>query len=123
MSVQVGLISSAYFALTSHLTARFELFVGCMSLCAGPSKWGFQSGGSISVHTTYLTGMITSLLKTEAQKHSSEATATKSWRPIRRLAFSRNMVGLRRGATVGAAVVFCFGVPGLFGAALLLLGM
>src|ERR1700747_3481044 len=32
MGVEIVLVSTAYFALSSHLTARFGLFVGCMSL-------------------------------------------------------------------------------------------
>src|SRR6267143_1358350 len=72
MSVQIVLISTAYFALTSHLTVKFGLFVGCMSLALGLQNGAFRQAGGISVHTTYLTGMITSLLKTEAQRQSSE---------------------------------------------------
>ena len=124
MSVQVGLISSAYFALTSHLTARFELFVGCMALALGLQNGAFSQAGGISVHTTYLTGMITSLLKTEAQKHSSEATAHDKLASDQKVSLLGGIwLAFVFGATVGAAVVFWFGVPGLFGAALLLLGM
>jgi uncharacterized membrane protein YoaK (UPF0700 family) len=75
MGAEIVLISSAYLALTSHLTARFGLFVSCMSLALGLQNGAFSQTGGISVHTTYLTGTITSLLKTEAKRYSSETTA------------------------------------------------
>src|SRR6266478_4582912 len=124
MSVQVGLISSAYFGLTSHLTARFELFVGCMSLALGLQNGAFSQAGGISVHSTYLTGMITSLLKTEAQKHSSEATAHDKLASDQKVSLLGGIwLAFVLGATVGAAMVFWLGVPGVSGAVLSLLAM
>src|SRR5712692_7630763 len=81
MSVQVVLISTAYFALTSHLTAKFGLFVGCMSLALGLQNGAFSQAGGISVHTTYLTGMITSLLKTKTERNSSQSAARDKLSP------------------------------------------
>ncbi len=96
MSVQVVLISTAYFALTSHLTAKFGLFVGCMSLALGLQNGAFSQAGGISVHTTYLTGMITSLLKTKTERNSSQSAARdKLPPPSKGHPSRRNMVGLR----------------------------
>jgi len=75
MAVEILLISTAYFALTSHLTAKVGLFVSCMSLALGLQNGAFSRAGGISIHTTYLTGMITSLLKAETERHSSQTTA------------------------------------------------
>src|SRR5258706_9370524 len=75
MTAEIVLIAIAYFALASHLAAKFGLFVGCMSLALGLQNGAFSKAGGISVHTTYLTGMITSLLKTEAERLSPETTA------------------------------------------------
>jgi uncharacterized membrane protein YoaK (UPF0700 family) len=126
MSVQVVLISSAYFALTSHLTAKFGLFVGCMSLALGLQNGAFSQAGGISVHTTYLTGMITSLLKTktETETHSSQTTARDKLASNQKVSLLGGIwLAFVLGATVGAAMVFRFGAPGVFGAALLLLAM
>src|SRR6266849_1983584 len=124
MGAEIVLISTAYLVLTSDLTARFGLFVSCMSLALGLQNGAFSQAGGISVHTTYLTGMITSLLKTEAQRHSSETTAHD------KLASDLNVSLLGGiwlvfilGATVGAAMVFWIGAPGVIGAALLLLAI
>src|SRR5712675_3146571 len=124
MSVQVGLISSAYFALTSHLTARFELFVGCMSLALGLQNGAFSQAGGISVHTTYLTGMITSLLKTKTEPHGPQMTADEKLASDQKVSLLGGIwLAFVLGATVGAAMVFWFGALGVFGAALLLLAM
>jgi uncharacterized membrane protein YoaK (UPF0700 family) len=124
MTVEIVLISTAYFALTSHLTARFGLFVGCMSLALGLQNGAFSQAGGISVHTTYLTGTITSLLKTAAQRHSSEKTARdESTSDQKAKLLGGIWLAFVVGATVGAAMVFRLGAPGVFGAALLLLAM
>jgi uncharacterized membrane protein YoaK (UPF0700 family) len=124
MGVEMVLISTAYFALTSHLTAKFGLCVGCLSLALGLQNGAFSQAGGISVHTTYLTGMITSLLKAESERYSSQGTASDksvSDRKVKLLGGIWSAFVL--GATVGATAVFWFGAPGLLGAALLLLAM
>jgi uncharacterized membrane protein YoaK (UPF0700 family) len=122
MSVQVMLISVAYFALTSHLAAKLGLFVGCMSLAMGLQNGAFSQAGGISVHTTYLTGMITSLLKTKTETYSSQMTARDKLASDQKVSLLGGIwLAFVLGATVGAAMVFWFGAPGVFAAALLLL--
>jgi porin len=124
MTVEIVLISTAYFALTSHLAARFGLFVGCMSLALGVQNGAFSKAGGISVHTTYLTGMITSLVKTAAERHRPETTA-RGEAPSDQKAklLSGIWLAFVLGATAGAAMVFRLGALGVVGAALLLLAM
>jgi len=124
MAVEIVLISTAYFALTSHLTARFGLFVGCMSFALGLQNGAFSQAGGISLHTTYLTGTITSLLKTAAQRRSSEKTARSESTSDQKVSLlSRIWLAFVLGATVGAAMVFRFGAPAVIGAAFLLVAM
>src|SRR6266404_7941620 len=124
MGVEVVLILTAYFALTSNLTAKFALFVSCMSLALGLQNGAFSQAGGISVHTTYLTGVITSLLKTETQRHSSETTAHDKSASDQKVSLLGGIWLLFiLGAMVGAAMVFWLGAPGVLGAAILLLGI
>src|SRR6266403_2642827 len=124
MTIEIVLISTAYLALTSHLNARFGLFVGCVSLALGLQNGAFSQAGGISVHTMYLTGMITSLLKTEAQRHSSQTTAHDKLASDQKVSLLGGIwLAFVLGATAGAAMVFWFGAPGVFGAALPLLAM
>ncbi len=124
MGAEIVLISTAYLVLTSDLTARFGLFVSCMSLALGLQNGAFSQAGGISVHTTYLTGMITSLLKTEAQRHSSETTAHDKLASDLKVSLLGGIwLVFILGATVGAAMVFWLGAPGVIGAALLLLAI
>lgn len=124
LGVEIILISTAYFALTSHLTAKVGLFVSCMSLALGLQNGAFSRAGGISVHTTYLTGMITSLLKTEIERHSSQTTAGNEQTSDEKGKLLGGIwLAFFLGATVGAAMVFWFGALGLVGAAFLLLAM
>jgi uncharacterized membrane protein YoaK (UPF0700 family) len=121
MGAEVILIAFAYFALTSHLSARLEVFVSCMSLALGLQNGAFRRTGSISVHTTYLTGLITDLITTEAEKNDSRARGREvsSPDPKARLLCSI-WFAFVLGAAAGAAMVLRFKALGIFGAALLL---
>src|SRR6202048_4550566 len=124
MGVEIVLISTAYLALTSHLPARFGLFVSCMSLALGLQNGVFSQARGISVHTTYLTGMITSLLKTETQRHSSETTERDEPVSDQKVKLLGGIwLAFVVGATVGATMVFRLGPLGVVGAAILLLAM
>ena len=46
MGVEMVLISTAYFALTSHLTAKFGLCVGCLSLALGLQNGAFSQAAA-----------------------------------------------------------------------------
>ncbi len=110
MTIEIFLISTAYLALTSHLNVRFELFVGCISLALGLQNGAFSQAGGISVHTTYLTGMITSLLKTEAQRHSSETIMHDKLASAQKVRLLGGVwLVFVVGAAVGAAMVFWLG--------------
>src|SRR6267154_3860231 len=124
MIAEIILISTACLALVSNLTAKSGLFVGCMSLALGLQNGAFSQAGGISVHTTYLTGMITSLLKTEAQRHRSETSAQDKLASHQKVSLLGGIwLVFILGATVGAAMVFWLGAPGVIGAAILLLGI
>jgi porin len=124
MCIEIVLISTAYFASVSHLTARFELFVACISLALGLQNGAFTQAGGISVHTTYLTGTITSLLKTEVQKHSSETPGRDDLGSDQKVkVFGGIWLAFVVGATVGAGMVFWLGALGVVGAAVLLLAI
>src|SRR5260370_39081300 len=117
MTIEIFLISTAYLALTSHLNARFGLFVGCVSLALGLQNGVFSQAGGVSVHTTYLTGMITSLLKTAAQRHSSEKTSrSESTSDQKAKLLGGIWLAFVLGATAGAAMAFWLGASGVFGA-------
>jgi uncharacterized membrane protein YoaK (UPF0700 family) len=49
-----------------------EIFVIFVSLALGLQNGAFRRAGGISVHTTHLTGMLTSLISTETERYASE---------------------------------------------------
>jgi uncharacterized membrane protein YoaK (UPF0700 family) len=116
LSIEVILTMTAYLAFASRAAARVEVFVVCMSLALGMQNGAFQRTGGISVHTTYLTGMITSLMTAEAKK--SQIMSTRD--PKLNLLYGIWLAFLVGGAT-GAAMAFKFKEIGILGATFLLL--
>jgi uncharacterized membrane protein YoaK (UPF0700 family) len=80
MGIGVILIVAASLVLASDRAYKVEIFVIFVSLALGLRNGAFRRIGGISVHTTYLTGMITSLISMETKKYASE-TVLPFFRP------------------------------------------
>jgi uncharacterized membrane protein YoaK (UPF0700 family) len=116
LSIEVILTMIAYLAFASRAAARVEVFVVCMSLALGMQNGAFQRTGGISVHTTYLTGMITSLMTSEAIKPHFMGARD----PNRRLLYGIWLAFFVGGA-IGAAMALRFKGVGILGVTFLLL--
>jgi len=122
LGLEIILIPLAYCALTSPLDARLELFVTCMGLCQGLQNGAWRGAGGISVRSTYLTGMITTLLTTAAQKYIFQAARVA--RPDPKISLLSGIwVAFVAGAALGATLVLRYNAPGILGAALVLLSL
>jgi uncharacterized membrane protein YoaK (UPF0700 family) len=122
MAIEVILIATASLALASNVGHGVAIFVIFVSLALGLQNGVFRRVGGISVHTTYLTGMITSLISTEAEKYTSEVVSP----PVRTLDPKIGLlcgiwIAFVLGAGMGAAMVLRFKALGMLGAALLLI--
>jgi uncharacterized membrane protein YoaK (UPF0700 family) len=113
--VEAFLTLAAYVALATHAITGVEVFVVCMSLALGIQNGAFQSTGGISVHTTYLTGMITGLITAEAKKTIS---ATRD--PKQSLLYGI-WIAFVLGGIVGAILALHFKEDRVLGTTLLLL--
>lgn len=122
LGLEIVLISSAYFALTSHLAVRLELFVICMSVALGLQNGAWRQAGGITVHSTYITGMVTNLLTTGAKRYIAKAARESGPDPKVSL-----LCGIWSafvlGAALGATLVFRFQALGILGAAVVLLAL
>jgi uncharacterized membrane protein YoaK (UPF0700 family) len=99
-----------------------ELFVIFMSLALGLQNGAFRRVGGISVHTTFLTGMITSLISTETEKYASEVVPPSVRAPDPKISLLCGIwIAFVLGAGTGAAMVLHFKALGMLGAALLLI--
>jgi uncharacterized membrane protein YoaK (UPF0700 family) len=116
LSIEVILTIAAYLAFASRAAARVEVFVVCMSLALGMQNGAFQRTGGISVHTTYLTGMITSLMNSEVIKPQLMGARD----PKRSLLYGI-WLAFFVGGTAGAAMAFRFKGIGILGVTFLLL--
>jgi uncharacterized membrane protein YoaK (UPF0700 family) len=93
-----------------------------VSLALGLQNGAFRRVGGISVHTTYLTGMITSLISSETEKYVSEVVPPLVRTPDPRIGLLCGIwIAFVLGAGTGAAMVMHFKAPGMLGAALLLI--
>jgi uncharacterized membrane protein YoaK (UPF0700 family) len=126
IAVEALLILGAYWAFVHHPFGGAEVFIVLLSLALGVQNGAVRRAGALSVHTTYLTGMITGLMVAEAERihprTSSQATATSDPR--------MRVVGAMWalffvGAAVGAALVDHFNAAGILWVlpVLLLLGI
>jgi uncharacterized membrane protein YoaK (UPF0700 family) len=122
MGIEVILIVAASLALTSDMAHGVELFVIFVSLALGLQNGAFRRVGGISVHTTYLTGMITSLISTTTERHASEVTPPTLGSPDPKVGLLCGIwIAFVLGAGTGAAMVLHFKALGMLGAAVLLI--
>jgi uncharacterized membrane protein YoaK (UPF0700 family) len=119
MGIEVILIVAASLALASDMAHGVELFVIFVSLALGLQNGAFRRVGGISVHTTYLTGMITSLISTTTERHASEVTPPTLGSPDPKVGLLCGIwIAFVLGAGTGAAMVLHFKALGMLGAAL-----
>lgn len=124
MGIEVILIAAASFALASHMAHGVAIFVVFVSLALGLQNGAFRRTGGISVHTTYLTGMITSLISTETEKYAGEVVPQPVEAPDPKISLLCGVwIAFVLGAGTGAAMVLNFGALGMLGAALLLISL
>ena len=122
MGIEVILIVAASLELASDAVHGVAIFVIFVSLALGLQNGAFRRVGGISVHTTYLTGMITSLISTEAEKYASGEAPPQMRAPDSKM---RLLCGIWAafvlGAGTGAIMVLHFKALGMLGAVLLLI--
>jgi uncharacterized membrane protein YoaK (UPF0700 family) len=124
MVIEVLLIVAAYLALTSHRTSAAEVFVICLSLALGLQNAAFRRTGGISVHTTYLTGMITGLLASQAEKVAFPVSSHRAAEPDAKFRFLCGIWAVFvLGAATGAVAALHLQEPGILGAALILIAV
>jgi len=124
MGIEVILIVAAYWASASQAAFGTEAFVACMSLALGLQNGAFRRTGGISIHTTYLTGAITSLIGMRMERQGSppiRIAAATTEAKVRMLCGI--WVAFVVGSGTGAAMVLRFGKVGILGVALLLLAV
>ena len=122
MGIEVILLVAASLALSSGLAHRVGIFVIFLSLALGLQNGAFRRVGGISVHTTYLTGMITSLISTEAEQYTSAEVPHDERAHDPKIELLCGVwIAFVLGAGTGAAMSFHFKALGILGAALLLI--
>jgi uncharacterized membrane protein YoaK (UPF0700 family) len=122
MGIEIILILAASLALASGVAHGVEIFVIFVSLALGLQNGAFRRAGGISVHTTYLTGMITSLISTEAEQYASQVIPPPVSAHDPKISLLCGIwIVFVLGAGTGAAMVLHFGAVGMLGAALVLI--
>ena len=121
MFIEAILIASASLMTTLDTIPRFELFLVLMSFGLGLQNGAFTRAGGIGIHTTYITGVITSLLSAETKATVAETlTPAMTKRDPDLGLLGRIWITFVLGAGSGAAMVAHFKSLGLLGATALL---
>src|SRR5215468_10183234 len=121
LAPELILIVSAPLMLSAHLGGT-QAFVLCVSLALGLQNGAFRRVGGVGVHTTYLTGMITSLISSTAEKYSSQLVPPTASPYNPKIALIAQIwIAFVLGAISGAAATLRFKQWGMFGIGLILL--
>jgi uncharacterized membrane protein YoaK (UPF0700 family) len=124
MGIEVILIVAACLTLESKFAFRLEIFLVCVALALGMQNGAFRSAGGISVHTTYLTGMTTSLVARGTDRYVSRIALQPAAAADPEIDLLGGIwIAFALGAGTGAALIFHFGGAGLLGAAMVLVAI
>jgi uncharacterized membrane protein YoaK (UPF0700 family) len=110
---ELVLIAAGSLMLVSNATVGTETFVLCLSLALGLQNGAFRRVGGISIHTTYLTGMLTGLMVTESEKLFSQPPSAATRQDERARLLYRIWISFFVGAATGAALVLRFKEAGM----------
>ena len=122
MGIEVILLVAASLGLASDMAHGVGIFVIFVSLALGLQNGAFRRIGGISVHTTYLTGMMTSLISTGIEKYASETVGPAERARDPKISLLCGIwISFVLGAGTGATMVFRFKNLGMLGAAALLI--
>ena len=123
MFTEVLLFLSAAFFLLSGINE--QLFIACMCLALGIQNGALHKTNGISVHSTYMTGMVTTLMQKSFDRFAPDRSPKEdSSRDLAGLAIqvlAPMWISFIFGAVTGAAIVSSFQSIGLFGMVLLLI--
>jgi uncharacterized membrane protein YoaK (UPF0700 family) len=123
MLVEVLLFLSASLLISNRATP--ELFIVCMCLALGIQNGSLHKTNGISVHSTYMTGMVTTLMQKGFDHYSSRRSPKEdSSKDSARLSIqvlAPMWVSFIFGALIGAVIVSSFHSIGLLGIILLLI--
>jgi uncharacterized membrane protein YoaK (UPF0700 family) len=117
MFIELVLVGAAFVFLWNH--ANNELFILCMCLALGMQNDALRNTHRVSVHSTYMTGMVTSLVQKgfayflserNAESRSSTDSASTAIRVLAPMWMSFIL-----GAVGGAVMVARFHALGLLG--------
>ena len=117
MFIELLLIGSASLFLINR--ANTELFIVCMCLALGIQNGALNKTNGISVHSTYMTGMVTTLIqksfgRLSANRSSKTDPPSESARLTIRV-LAPMWIGFICGAFAGAVIVSSFHSVGLLG--------
>jgi uncharacterized membrane protein YoaK (UPF0700 family) len=117
MFIEVLLFLSAFLFLSNRANA--ELFIVCMCLALGIQNGALDKTNGISVHSTYMTGMVTTLMQKSFDHLSSKRSPKEeSSRDSARLTIqvlAPMWISFIFGAVTGAVIVSSFHSIGLLG--------
>jgi uncharacterized membrane protein YoaK (UPF0700 family) len=117
MFIEVLLILSASLFLSNRANA--ELFIVCMCLALGIQNGALDKTHGISVHSTYMTGMVTTLMQKSFgrlfSRRSLKEDSSKNSARLTIQVLAPMWISFISGALAGAVIVSSFHSIGLLG--------
>jgi uncharacterized membrane protein YoaK (UPF0700 family) len=123
MLLELSLFLSAVLFLSN--SGNKELFIVCMCLALGIQNGAHHKTNGISVHSTYMTGMVTTLVQKSfvhlSSKQSSQEDSSRDSARLTIQVLAPMWISFVLGALAGAVMVLSFQQIGLLGMAFLLI--
>jgi uncharacterized membrane protein YoaK (UPF0700 family) len=117
MFIEVLLFLSAFLFLSNRANA--ELFIVCMCLALGIQNGALDKTNGISVHSTYMTGMVTTLMQKSfdhlSPKRSAKEESSRDSARLTIQVLAPMWISFIFGAVTGAVIVSSFHSIGLLG--------
>jgi len=117
---EIILIGAAALAAARGAPAAASLLVICLALALGLQNGAVRRSGGISVHTSFVTGMLMSLITAETDRHFPQRAKTETQTAPGIKLLLGIWISFVLGAGVGAAAILHFRAPAVAGAALFL---
>jgi len=95
--------------------ANAELFIVCMCLALGIQNGALDKTNGISVHSTYMTGMVTTLMQKTFDRLSSKRSLKEDSARLTIQVLAPMWISFIFGAVTGAGIVSSFHSVGLLG--------
>lgn len=116
VSLEIAFVVVAYFAMLTQEPAKVDLAVCALCVALGVQNGVWQQVKGIGIHTTYLTGTVTTLMtKKYIQGHSQASKSGETEKSSEASVLAKLLLAFLIGSAIGAGMAFHFRAAAVLG--------